>query len=106
MRQMNLTRRTVLRIAGGSLLAPAFSAIVPRGRYAAAAENSWRHGASEFGQLKYPAQFAHFDYVNPRAPNLEPYGKARSALTIISTSSWPDGREIWPPGLISFTNRC
>lgn len=68
MRQMNLTRRTVLRIAGGSLLAPAFTAIVPRGRYAAAAENSWRHGASEFGKLKYPAQFAHFDYVNPRPP--------------------------------------
>ncbi|WP_373288212.1 extracellular solute-binding protein [Halopseudomonas pertucinogena] len=27
-----------------------------------------QHGYSVFGQPKYPAQFAHFDYVNPRAP--------------------------------------
>ncbi len=26
------------------------------------------HGLSAFGQLKYPAGFAHFDYVNPDAP--------------------------------------
>ena len=26
------------------------------------------HGFSEFGDLKYPAGFAHFDYVNPNAP--------------------------------------
>jgi len=26
------------------------------------------HGFSEFGDLKYPAGFAHFDYVNPEAP--------------------------------------
>ncbi len=32
----------------------------------AAAE--WRHGLSAFGDLKYPADFAHFDYVNPDAP--------------------------------------
>ena len=30
----------------------------------------WRHGLSLFGQLKYPAQFAHFDYVDPSAPKL------------------------------------
>jgi microcin C transport system substrate-binding protein len=27
-----------------------------------------RHGLSVFGQLKYPADFQHFDYVNPDAP--------------------------------------
>src|SRR3546814_751829 len=27
-----------------------------------------RHGLSAFGDLKYPAGFAHFDYVNPAAP--------------------------------------
>lgn len=27
-----------------------------------------RHGLSVFGDLKYKADFAHFDYVNPRAP--------------------------------------
>lgn len=26
------------------------------------------HGISAFGDLKYPADFAHFDYVNPEAP--------------------------------------
>ena len=28
----------------------------------------WRHGLSLFGELKYPAGFKHFDYVNPNAP--------------------------------------
>jgi len=28
----------------------------------------WRHGLSVFGEVKYPAGFAHFDYVNPQAP--------------------------------------
>jgi len=27
-----------------------------------------RHGISTFGDLKYPAGFDHFDYVNPDAP--------------------------------------
>ena len=26
------------------------------------------HGYAMWGDLKYPAQFAHFDYVNPDAP--------------------------------------
>ncbi|MGA6968341.1 MAG: extracellular solute-binding protein, partial [Xanthobacteraceae bacterium] len=32
------------------------------------AERAWRHGVSLFGELKYPADFKHFDYVNPDAP--------------------------------------
>lgn len=28
----------------------------------------WRHGLSLFGDVKYPAGFPHFDYVNPNAP--------------------------------------
>lgn len=28
----------------------------------------WRHGLSLFGDVKYPADFKHFDYVNPDAP--------------------------------------
>jgi microcin C transport system substrate-binding protein len=27
-----------------------------------------RHGMSAFGELKYPADFKHFDYINPNAP--------------------------------------
>ncbi|MBM3488216.1 MAG: ABC transporter substrate-binding protein [Alphaproteobacteria bacterium] len=33
-----------------------------------AAASGPRHGLSVFGDLKYPAGFAHFDYVNPDAP--------------------------------------
>jgi microcin C transport system substrate-binding protein len=29
---------------------------------------TWRHGLSLFGNLKYPAGFKYFDYVNPNAP--------------------------------------
>ena len=32
------------------------------------AERAWRHGVSLFGELKYPADFKHFDYVKPDAP--------------------------------------
>ncbi|RXF68740.1 extracellular solute-binding protein [Hansschlegelia zhihuaiae] len=31
-------------------------------------EPQWRHGLSLFGDVKYPAGFKHFDYVNPDAP--------------------------------------
>lgn len=33
-----------------------------------AEEPQWRHGASLMGELKYPAGFKHYDYVNPNAP--------------------------------------
>ena len=33
-----------------------------------AQERTWRHGVSLLGDLKYPAGFKHFDYVNPNAP--------------------------------------
>ena len=33
-----------------------------------AAQDGPRHGLSTFGELKYPAGFKHFDYVNPAAP--------------------------------------
>jgi microcin C transport system substrate-binding protein len=70
MLQMTSTRRNFLRAVGGPLLAPALTAVdafVPRLQ---AAQNPWRHGVSLFGRLKYPAQFPHFDYVNPQAPKL------------------------------------
>jgi len=35
---------------------------------AAAGEPAARHGLSTFGELKYAADFAHFDYVEPDAP--------------------------------------
>ena len=36
--------------------------------WAGAAAAEGRHGLSAFGNLKYPADFAHFDWVNPDAP--------------------------------------
>jgi microcin C transport system substrate-binding protein len=45
-----------LFVAGGLLAAPAPVNAEPR------------HGLSIFGELKYPADFKHFDYVNPDAP--------------------------------------
>src|SRR5258708_13625134 len=35
---------------------------------ALAEEGPERHGMSAFGDLKYPAGFKHFDYVDPNAP--------------------------------------
>jgi microcin C transport system substrate-binding protein len=43
----------------------AAAALAILGAQAAAAP---RHGLSIFGDLKYPADFKHFDYVNPEAP--------------------------------------
>src|SRR5262249_25654208 len=33
-----------------------------------AGQDTERHGISAFGDLKYPPDFKHFDYVNPNAP--------------------------------------
>ena len=57
-----LSRRSVLALGG----AAATAAICKAG--AAAAQGAERHGISAFGDLKYPADFSHFSYVNPAAP--------------------------------------
>ncbi|MDN4986873.1 extracellular solute-binding protein [Bradyrhizobium arachidis] len=58
-----LSRRHVLALGVGG----AFGAAVLRG--ASASEGSPEvHGISAFGDLKYPADFRRFDYVNPDAP--------------------------------------
>jgi microcin C transport system substrate-binding protein len=56
-----ITRRKVLTIAAGA--AGAFAV----GRTGFATERE-THGISAFGDLKYPPDFPHFDYVNPAAP--------------------------------------
>jgi microcin C transport system substrate-binding protein len=56
-----LTRRGTL-VLGGGVLASAMVGPV------AANEGPERHGISAFGDLKYPPDFKHFDYVNPNAP--------------------------------------
>jgi microcin C transport system substrate-binding protein len=59
-----LSRRKVLALSVGAIAGPA----VLRGSAAAAAEETETHGISAFGDLKYPADFRHFDYVDPNAP--------------------------------------
>ncbi len=56
-----LTRRDTLLLGAGAIAACATPA-------ALAQEEPERHGISAFGDLKYSADFRHFDYVNPDAP--------------------------------------
>ncbi len=71
---MNLSRRSLIRAGALALTAPALASLDILGPLKAAAQGSaatstnWRHGLSLFGELKYPAGFKHFDYVNPKAP--------------------------------------
>jgi len=63
-----ITRRLFFPIAGVALLGPIPTEWRQSAQSAAARTQTWQHGLSLFGDLKYPAQFAHFDYVNPSAP--------------------------------------
>ena len=64
-----LTRRKVLVLSAGAATA---GAVAPRCRPmppgAETAEDVEVHGISGFGDLKYPRDFRHFDYVDPKAP--------------------------------------
>jgi microcin C transport system substrate-binding protein len=62
-----MNRRSLL---GSTLLALVTRPLVwPRSVHAALADDkNWRHGVSLFGDLKYPAGFTHFEYVNATAP--------------------------------------
>ena len=62
MRVTRLTRRDFGQMAAagaGAMLMPG---------WAGAAGGVPNHGISAFGDLKYPADFAHFEYANPAAP--------------------------------------
>jgi microcin C transport system substrate-binding protein len=58
-----LSRRHLLGLGAAGLLST--SGFRPAAAAEAGAEI---HGVSAFGDLKYPADFQHFDYVNPAAP--------------------------------------
>ncbi len=74
---MKLSRRLVIAL-GGSVAAAAALRLTP----GFADDEAERHGLSAFGDLKYPADFAHLDYVNPQAP------KGGAFSTIPSTRSF------------------
>jgi microcin C transport system substrate-binding protein len=67
---LELTRRETLLLSAAALA----SSIA---RSVEAAQDSERHGMSAFGDLKYPPDFQHVDYVNPNAPK---GGTAQTAL--------------------------
>jgi microcin C transport system substrate-binding protein len=65
---MFLSRRRLLRLIG-STAAGGFAGLPIVGVSGTHAQaRQWRHGLSLFGELKYPPDFRHFDYVNPAAP--------------------------------------
>ena len=67
---MRLTRRSILRTGTLAALFPVFgqAPLPATPARAQSSEPQWRHGLSLFGDLKYPPEFRHFDYVNPQAP--------------------------------------
>jgi microcin C transport system substrate-binding protein len=69
---MKVSRRSVLRGSAVALAVPALDtlglAALPSPAAAQTKGEEWRHGLSLFGEVKYPADFKHFEYVNPRAP--------------------------------------
>ncbi|MDD9908953.1 MAG: extracellular solute-binding protein [Ahrensia sp.] len=62
-----ITRRRFGQLSAAAfLLGPLASR--PRGALAANPAGEPLHGLSAFGELKYAAEYTHFDYVNPEAP--------------------------------------
>jgi microcin C transport system substrate-binding protein len=68
-----ITRRRLLQSGTLAAVAPALLATtgLPLSEavaQTASGEPAWRHALSLFGDIKYPADFKRFDYVNPDAP--------------------------------------
>jgi microcin C transport system substrate-binding protein len=69
-----ITRRRLLQSGAFAAAAPALGAatglpaVSPAQAQTAAGEPAWRHALSLFGDIKYPADYKRFDYVNPDAP--------------------------------------
>ncbi|QUS41469.1 ABC transporter substrate-binding protein [Tardiphaga alba] len=73
---MTISRRRLLKTTAFAALTPVLGGIgslplseAAQAQPAAAAGSAeWRHALSLFGEIKYPAGFKRFDYVNPDAP--------------------------------------
>lgn len=61
---MSLSRRRALHVLAGAAVAGSCA----RGTGPAHAQDADRHGMSAFGDLSYPADFTHFNYVEVNAP--------------------------------------
>lgn len=72
---MTISRRRLLKTSAFAALTPVLGGIgglpvigAASAQPAAAGAAEWRHALSLFGEIKYPAGFKRFDYVNPDAP--------------------------------------
>jgi microcin C transport system substrate-binding protein len=69
-----LNRRHLLQSGALAAITPALSAatelatVKAANAQSSAGQPAWRHALSLFGDVKYPAGFKRFDYVNPDAP--------------------------------------
>jgi microcin C transport system substrate-binding protein len=69
-----ITRRHLLQTGAFAAMAPTLGiatgvpAVDPAYAQSGTGEPVWRHALSLFGDIKYPADFKRFDYVNPEAP--------------------------------------
>ena len=70
---MAITRRDLLLTGAAVAALPALGSaagvsVIGAAEAQSASELPWRHALSLFGDIKYPADFKRFDYVNPDAP--------------------------------------
>ena len=70
---MAITRRQLLQSGSLAAITPVLGTLaslpaIEAAKADAPTELLWRHGLSLFDDLKYPADFKQFDYVNPAAP--------------------------------------
>ncbi|MCP3447156.1 extracellular solute-binding protein [Bradyrhizobium sp. CCGUVB14] len=70
---MAITRRDLLLTGAAFAALPALGSVaglpvIGTAEAQSAGELPWRHALSLFGNVKYPADFKRFDYVNPDAP--------------------------------------
>lgn len=71
---MAITRRHLLQSGAFAAIAPSLGivaglpAVGPANAQSGTGEPVWQHALSLFGDIKYPADFKWFDYVNPDAP--------------------------------------
>ena len=71
---MAINRRHLLQSGAFAALAPSLGIAAgvpiagPAQAQSGTEEPGWRHALSLFGDIKYPADFKRFDYVNPDAP--------------------------------------
>jgi microcin C transport system substrate-binding protein len=68
-----ITRRRLLQSSAFAAVVPALGGAtgiltIDAAHAQSVGEMTWRHALSTFGDVKYPADFKRFDYVNPEAP--------------------------------------